>query len=683
MSILCESVAQFFAQNGPLAAHLSGHEVRSGQVKLALQIAKSLETGENLVAEAGTGIGKTLAYLVPAVFYAENNPNKQVIISTKTIALQDQLLNKDIPLIKDIIKPRRPILSLKGRSNYLSIRRMNLAIEEPQLFHEMNSLTRSSLKNLRTWSGSTLTGEKADIHFDTDEAAWELAQSDWQNCRFKKCPNFNKCFYFKASKKAANAGVLLVNHALFFTKLAQASRIASAPFDFSAVIIDEAHEIEDVATEQFSLTLSERNLTKILKRIEYQGAEGNKGILALVNNETLHYSKLLDSLAIAKKENDLFFLALAEWFEKNRGSESHAVISAWPIDFIPLIKAVSGLADSVNSMVTETPETIRPELESVSNRLSDLVSELALWFKQDQLGQAIWMEEKISSKGIPYSQLKRAPLEIGPILKNQLFKTGRPVLMTSATITTDNTFDYFKDRVGLIDSLSCHELQIASPFHYEIQMKLELHDRLPDPSGLQTDTWIKAILPNILEQLDRTDGGILILFTSVHAMRLCHTLLIPACRERHRRLLIQGKGAIGRVINDFRASKNAVLLGVDSLWQGIDVQGNALARVIIPRLPFESPNDPLTLARSKNLQELGGNYFMQVSIPRALVKLKQGLGRLIRSTEDEGTISIMDPRLLTKTFGHRFLNCIPWCETFLNGRPWNRNDNSSRPFEIE
>ena len=168
MSILCESVAQFFAQNGPLAAHLSGHEVRSGQVKLALQIAKSLETGENLVAEAGTGIGKTLAYLVPAVFYAENNPNKQVIISTKTIALQDQLLNKDIPLIKDIIKPKRPILSLKGRSNYLSIRRMNLAIEEPQLFHEMNSLTRSSLKNLRIWSGSTLTGEKADIHFDTN-----------------------------------------------------------------------------------------------------------------------------------------------------------------------------------------------------------------------------------------------------------------------------------------------------------------------------------------------------------------------------------------------------------------------------------------------------------------------------------------------------------------------------------
>lgn len=672
MSILCDSVNRFFAPDGPLAVHLPGHETRFGQLELAISIAKSLESGSNLVAEAGTGTGKSLAYLVPAIFYAEANPTKQILISTKTIALQDQLLNKDIPLIKEILKPKRSIIALKGRGNYLSIRRMNLANDEPQLFHEMNQYTRSSLKNIKTWAGSTVTGEKADLHFDIDESAWELARSDWQNCRYKKCPNFKDCFYFKAVQKAASGGILIVNHALLFTKLAYASKVAGAPFDFSAAILDEAHEIEDAATEQFSMTFSERTLPRILRRLDFQGTDGAKGILALISNKTEYVVKVLESLARAKSENGKFFLSLAEWFEANRGSENHAVVSEWPTEFLPVQEAVSDLTEAVRGLFSETAESIRAELESVANRLSDLNLELNIWFHPDQRGQALWMEENLSSKGVPYTELKRAPLEVGPILKQHLFKSGRPVLMTSATIAIDNSFDYFRDRVGLVDPVQCHEIQIDSPFHYDIQMKLELFDQLPDPSRLSTDSWIDAIVPQIMEQLDRTEGGILILFTNTYAMRLCHSRLFTPCRERQRRIFMQGRGAIGSIIENFRTARNALLLGVDSLWQGIDVRGNALERVIIPRLPFESPNNPLASARSKNLKESGGNYFMQVSIPRALVKLKQGWGRLIRSLNDKGTISILDPRLFTKRFGYRFLNSIPSCQTFLNGLPWDR-----------
>jgi len=673
LSSLCDSVNSFFAPGGPLAVHLPGHEPREGQLNLAISLAKSLESGTNLVAEAGTGTGKSLAYLVPAILYAEANPNKQILISTKTIALQDQLLNKDIPLLKNILKPKRSIIALKGRGNYLSIRRLNLAIEEPQLFHEMNQYSRSSLNNIKTWAGLTLTGEKADLHFNVDENAWELARSDWQNCRYKRCKYFKDCFYFKAAKKAAGAGILVVNHALLFTKLAYASKVAGTAFEFSAAILDEAHEIEDAATEQFSMTLSERTLTRILRRLDYQGTDGTKGILALIDNKTNIFARVLVSLAHAKIENDKFFLALGEWFDKNRGSESHAVVSTWPTEHHSLQSAVSQLCEAIRDLLPETAESFLPELESVSNRLSDLSLELDLWFNTHQDDHALWMEENLSSKGVPYTQLKRAPLEISPLLKKHLFKTGRPILMTSATITTDNSFEYFKGRVGLNDSEQCQEIQIESPFQYNIQMKLELFDKLPDPSTLSTELWIAAIVPYILEQLDRTEGGVLILLTSTHSMRLCHSKLIIPCRERRRKILIQGRGAISSIVEDFRTANNAVLLGVDSLWQGIDVRGNALERVIIPRLPFESPNDPLALARSQSLRESGGNYFLQISIPRALVKLKQGWGRLIRSINDKGSISILDPRLFTKRFGYRFLNCLPSCQTFLNGLPWDRN----------
>lgn len=648
---------------------------------LALNIAKSLESSSNLVAEAGTGTGKSLAYLVPAVLYAESNPTRQVVISTKTIALQDQLLNKDIPLVKELLKPKRPIIAMKGRSNYLSIRRMRLAIEQPQLFHEINPGTHSSLKNIKTWAGTSVSGEKADLRFDIDEGSWELSRSDWQNCRYKRCSNYKECFYFKAVRKAAGAGVLVVNHALFFTKLAFASKVSGASFDFSAVILDEAHEIEDTATDQFSMTLSERNLGRILNRLVHHGSLGAKGVLALIDQDTENARSLLKSFDRAKQENDRFFIALAEWFEENRGTANHATVCKWPIDPYPLQDSLSSLLEAVRTLLPEVAESIQPELESVGDRLSDLISELGLWFQDDQQGHAIWVEENLSSKGTPYSQLKRAPLDIGPILKEHLFKPGRPVLMTSATIMTDRSFDYFKGRVGLRDSNLCQEVQIESPFRYDIQMKLELHDRLPDPSTVSTDSWIASIIPNILDQLDRTEGGVLILFTNTRAMRLCQSSLSTPCRARHRRVLMQGKGPIGAVIDDFRTSKNAVLLGVDSLWQGIDVRGNALSRVIIPRLPFETPNDPLTLARSRYVQETGGNYFMQVSIPRALVKMKQGWGRLIRAIDDIGTICILDPRIFTKSFGFQFLNCIPTCSTFLNGLPWNRLRRPSQDYE--
>lgn len=639
---------------------------------LALKMARALETGGNLVAEAGTGTGKSLAYLVPSILFAESNPKSQVVISTRTIGLQDQLLNKDIPLVSEILQPTRSIFALKGRGNYLSIRRMKLAIEQPDLFHEVTTGITSSLKNINTWAGATNSGEKGELRFEVDDQAWELSRSDWQNCRHTKCRHHRDCHYFKAVRKAAEAGVLVVNHALFFSRLALSAKSPDLSWNFSAVILDESHEIENVATDQFSLTMSSRNLERILGRLEHHGAGGAKGILPMVGTRVAKAARLREAMLAAKDVNDRFFLEMDNWFSANRGRDRHAVVSEWPLNPIPLRDAISELSMAALDLLPEVPRTIRPELESISTRISDLSHELEQWFHHDQTGHAVWMEEKQSSRGFPYTEMKRVPLDVGPILREHLFKPGRSAILTSATMATDTGFEYFKAVVGLDESTPCEEILVGSPFHFDLQMRLELHDRFPDPAAMPTESWIAAIIPEIINQIDHTDGGILALFTNLQAMRLCHAGLVIPCRDRRRRLLVQGMGTIGGVVEDFRASNNGILLGVDSMWQGIDVRGNALARVIIPRLPFDSPHDPLSQVRSRHLMNYGGNFFADITLPRALLKFKQGCGRLIRSTNDHGTISILDPRIVTKRYGSRFLSCLPECPTFLNGQPFNR-----------
>lgn len=669
---LADEVKRFFASDGPLSQTLEGHEPRFGQLELALKVAESLESGINLVAEAGTGTGKTLAYLVPAVLFAEANPNRHIFIATKTIVLQDQLLKKDIPLVKELLNPNRAIVSLKGRSNYLSLRRLKLAIDQPQLFHEAGR-ARNDLKNLRTWAATTQTGERSDLMFETGDTAWELAQSDWQNCRFTKCPNHKECFYFKATRTASKAGVIVVNHALFFTRLAYYGRRAQGIIDFSSVILDEAHEIEDIATEQFSLTLSDRNLTRILRRIDHTSADGNKGILPRIDQQSTEAAALVASLETARSQNEQFFTAIDAWFDAQRGRESFAMLEVWPCETDPLRNAVKALGTALHGINAIAPEAIRDEIDSLVSRISDLGSELDAWFAVEQPDHARWIEEQLSSKGTPYVQLKRAPLDIGPILRKHLYQKGRPVIMTSATITTDHSFDFFLSRVGIDHTVGVQNCIIQSPFQYDRQMVLELHDNLPDPSTTATDTWINGILPEIIRCIQHTEGGCLILFTSIAAMKNCHAKLTYPCKELRRRLLIQGQGPMAPLIRDFTKAGNGVLLGVESFWQGIDIRGTALSRVIVTRLPFESPNDPLTRARSSIAEGSGSRYFMEVSVPRTLVRMKQGWGRLIRSSSDHGIISILDPRILTKRYGERFLACFPECPTFRNGIPWSRS----------
>jgi ATP-dependent DNA helicase DinG len=669
---LADEVKRFFASDGPLSKALDGHEPRLGQLELALKVSESLESGGNLVAEAGTGTGKTLAYLVPAVLFAEANPNRHIFIATKTIVLQDQLLKKDIPLVRELLNPKRAIVSLKGRSNYLSLRRLKLAIEQPQLFHEAGK-ARNDLKNLRTWASTTQTGERADLMFETGDTAWELAQSDWQNCRFTKCPNHKDCFYFKATRTAAKAGVIIVNHALFFTRLAFSGRRAQGSIDFSSVILDEAHEIEDIATEQFSQTLSDRSLTRVLRRIDHNAADGNKGILPRIDPRLPEAIALMKAIEASRHQNELFFSAIDSWFDAQRGREAFAMLDTWPCETEPLCKSIKELGTAIQEIKTIAPDAILDEIDSLANRIFDLGSELDAWFAVDQQEYARWVEEQMSSKGSPFVQMKRAPLDIGPILRKHLYQKGRPVIMTSATIATDNSFDFFLSRVGIDDTVDVKKSIIESPFQYHKQMTLELHDNLPDPSMTPTDAWINGILPEIVRGIQHTEGGCLILFTSIAAMKNCHAKLVYPCKELRRRLLIQGQGPMAPLIHDFSKAGNGVMLGVESFWQGIDIRGTALSRVIVTRLPFESPNDPLTRARSSLAEESGSRYFMEVSVPRALVRMKQGWGRLIRSSIDCGVISILDPRILTKRYGERFLACFPDCPTFRNGVPWNQH----------
>lgn len=639
--------AAVLGPDGAIARRLSGYEVRPQQLRMADGVARAIESREHLMVEAGTGVGKSFAYLVPAILAAEQGA--KVVVSTHTISLQEQLLNKDIPFLRSVMPVEFSAVLVKGRGNYLSLRRLKGAVERSlSTWAELEDV--DQLSAIRDWTKQTRDGSLSDLPFRPSPAAWDAVASEHGNCLGKKCSTYKECFYFQARRRVGSANILIVNHALYMTDLAVRETGAAVLPDHDLVIFDEAHTLEQVAGHHLGLSLSSHGVDIALARLFNERT--NRGLLA--------FHRMVAAVEQARKTRAIargFFQELLNW-QATSGARNGRLRQR-PNLPEPLSEELVKLGSAIRRGANEiSSEEDQIELIAAAERCEELGHALRRWMSQDaEEGAVYWLEPNPSRARI---SLHCAPLDVGPVLRRTLFDRVPCCILTSATLATGDrsSFQFAKERLGLT---RCETLAVGSPFDYASQVTLHIATDLPDPV-LQAHDFERAGIGAIRHYLTLSRGKAFVLFTSYRYLRDAEAALTPWFAAQNIRLLSQAAGMPrSRMLETFKADLNSVIFGVDSFWQGVDVPGEALSNVIITRLPFSVPDEPLTEARLEAIQARGGNSFLEFSIPEAILKFKQGFGRLIRSRTDQGMVVILDPRVVTKRYGRQFLDALPAC----------------------
>jgi ATP-dependent DNA helicase DinG len=642
-----ERVRGFFSENGPLSK-AKNFEFRPEQQEMAARVAKALEEEQHLIVEAGTGVGKSLGYLVPSVLFALQR-HKKAIVSTHTINLQEQLLHKDIPILRKVLPVEFEAALMKGRQNYLCPRRLERALQsEQELF---TGPERSELQRLAEWARTTRDGSLSDLSVEPDPKVWAQVCSEAHVCTQKTCGQDPRCFYQQARKRLLAADVIVLNHTLLFILLGspdmQEERESGflVPNDF--IIFDEAHTVEQVASKQIGIGVSQYGLRSTIQRL--YNSRTRKGLFTVMRDAVgvRLAAELIDDV-------DKFFSAVDSKSNFRKGRE----FRVRDVELVP--DTITARLTALQARVADTvkradDEILKAELQEFGRRIRDARDGISIFLEQSAPEHVYWVER--TGRTERFLALNAAPIDLAPVLRRMLFRDNCCCVMTSATLAVGRPdLAYFRARIGATEA---EALELGSPFNFQKQMKMFVVQKMPDP---RDGGYHKALEHWIAHFLQKSEGRAFVLFTSYRDLQQVSGAMEKFFATEDMNILVQGGGAPrSKLLEQFKSTPRSVLFGTDSFWGGVDVPGESLSNVIITRLPFAVPDHPLIEAKLELIEERGGDPFTEYSLPEAVLKLRQGVGRLIRTKTDRGIIVILDNRIVTKPYGRAFMQALPKC----------------------
>lgn len=695
----------FFVRDGYFDKNLQGYEFREQQVQMLDTVIRSFNDNKIALIEAGTGTGKSLAYLLPAIFWSVKN-KERVVVSTNTINLQEQLINKDIPILSKSLPFKFKSVLIKGRNNYACLRKVDCIKDGGQLLIEIEA--NNQLKQLLDWALKSDAGSKEDIDFIVNKDLWDMIQCENDQCLRAKCSFFAKCFFYSSRREATSADLIIVNHHLLVADIA--IRKAMDDYNtttilppFKKIIIDEAHNIEDVFTSSFGVRITLYRILKVFRRLQ-STKDRSKGLFSYLKF-VLQKSQPQINLNLIRDINALidenlipewgeFYLFVQEMFtliandvsahlklkisqndeERVRITKEFSKDSFWCNKIINDFQSIGKglrkytlLLKQLINKIDELPEkkidklaSIKLDITSCLNRIQAVVNDINMFIHLEENPDHLlcrWVEVKkyMGNKSINFCF---APLNIAEDMKSFVYDKFNTIIMTSATLTVNNNFQFFKERTGtsLIDKNILNEQLLESPFDYEQQALVGIPLDIANPKEEGYDDALKKL---IYLAVKTSKGRALVLFTSYNLMNRLHSVLKNSISNMGYVCMRQGEDSRHRLLENFKKDKTSVLFATDSFWQGIDVKGSALECVIVTKLPFRVPSEPIVQARAEFIEMKGGNSFYDYALPLAVIKFKQGFGRLIRSKSDRGAVLIFDKRVLAQSYGRAFINSLP------------------------
>jgi ATP-dependent DNA helicase DinG len=634
-------VEEIFGNGGLIAKHHKEYEYRAGQIKMAEAVLRAFEEKKHLIVEAGTGTGKTLAYLVPAIAAALAT-KQRVIISTGTKNLQEQLMEKDIPFLQKVMPKKFTAAYMKGRSNYGCLYKIKKAENQP-ILDGLDEL--DYFDEVRHWSRETETGDRAElVNLPENISFWSRINAKSESCLGQKCPDFEPCFITRMRQRADEADIVIVNHHLFFADLnVRGNQYGKVLPDYGAVIFDEAHLIEDIAADYFGFQVSSFQIDELVRdadSLPITDAMATRDLTKLGAKIIGLADQFWIRFTQTRNQDGRFPLVPNAFAEKNPKGEMEAT---------PLGEAYVALEDALERLATAVDVHAEKltEAENLLKRIRQTCFDLEFIVTQTEKNYVYWLEKR--GRGM---FLRASPIDVSALLQEKLFEKTETVVLTSATLSANGKFDFIKDRLGL-EPEKTESLQAPSAFNYEKQAIIYIPKAMPDPRAPEYNQMAAA---EIVKILGISQGHAFVLCTSNFSMNTLYELV--SMRVNYP-CLVQGSMSKAGLLDRFRKTSNAVLFATSSFWQGVDVRGEQLSCVIIDKLPFAVPSDPVVAARTRFIDESGGKSFFDYSVPQAVITLKQGIGRLIRSKTDKGVIALLDTRLRTKSYGRDFLNSLP------------------------
>lgn len=700
-----DRLSQILMPGGPVARKLKKYERRDQQIQMMQAVARAFNENEIAAIEAGTGTGKSFAYLIPSIQWAMKN-KERVVISTNTINLQEQLIKKDIPALLSSLESKCKAVLVKGRGNYACKRKLAMLEQEFDLLTAPDE--REILHSILEWSKQTRDGSLADLNFVPRPEIWEKVNAESDTCLRARCAQFTDCFVNKARRGAASADLLIVNHHLLFADLSVRTaaqnyhEMAILP-GYRRIVLDEAHNIEDSATSYFGARVTRIGLLRLLGRIHHRltkKKEEEGGLITLlraklmrlpgvnehvqeiildIQNEIIPRKTELEQIVASAFDaiyEFVFLHSAGETENKIRIGQEFRSDGRWREDYLPhvgkllsdlrafvsrltlILKKLDSVEDNLEEGISFIDE--RVELCAMGNRLDVVVANIEDVLHGESSDRVRWIETS-GRKRFPVVRLLSAPLNVGPFLAEQVYSKFPTVVLTSATLTVVDSFDFLARRIGLdqTDHDRVKYLVLPSPFNFAEQAIIGIPTDIP---GVKDPKYHRALVQSIQRCLTISEGRAFLLFTSFRMLDSVYSELAPQLEERMRiHALRQGDDNRTTLLEKFRRDITSVLFGTLSFWEGVDVEGEALECIVLVKLPFKVPDEPITQARVEDIERRGGNAFTEYSVPLAVIKFKQGFGRLIRNSADHGAVLILDKRVVEKIYGQTFLNSLPQC----------------------